>query len=96
MKILKLVIFERFQHAIPQKKAFFHIEFNFAQKKYDSFEKKRKNHMSPIFFVKIHTDHLSISFNFSNLCQKISKLSETVLWKGFKVKSHQRELIISA
>ena len=41
-------------------------------------------------FVKIDADHLSLFAHFSNLCQKTSKLSLSVLWKGFEIKSHQR------
>ena len=36
------------------------------------------------FFVKINADHLSSSADFS----------KPVLWKGFEIKSHKRELII--
>jgi len=35
-------------------------------------------------------DHLSSNVIFSNLCQKILKLSLPVLWKRFEIKSHQR------
>ena len=54
------------------------------------FRKKLKKANFPKFFVKINADHLSSSADFSNLCQKISKLSLPVLWKGFEIKSHQR------
>ena len=53
-------------------------------------KKFEKNQIFPIFFFKTDADHLSSFANFSNLYQKISKLSLSVLWKGFEIKSHQR------
>ena len=72
------------------RESIFLIEFNFTQKKYDLFEKKLKKSNFSDFFVKIDADHLSSLADFSNLCQKNSKLSLPVLWQGFEVKSHQR------
>ena len=69
----------------------FHIEFNFKQKKYDLFEEQLKKSNFFNFLVKIiASDHLFLNVCFSNLCQKILKLSSPVLWKGFEIKSHQR------
>ena len=61
------------------KESIFLIEFNFTQKKYDLFEKKLKKSNFSDFFVKTDSDHLSLIAFFSNLCQKISKLSLSVL-----------------
>ena len=61
------------------KESIFLIEFNFTQKKYDLFEKKLKKSNFSDFFVKTDSDHLSSIAFFSNLCQKISKLSLSVL-----------------
>ena len=72
------------------KESIFLIEFNFTKKKYDLFEKKLKKSNFSDFFVKTDSDHLSSIAYFSNLCQKISKLSLSVLWRGFEIKSHQR------
>ena len=83
-------MFEQFQHAIPQKKGFFYIEFNFIQKKYDLFEKNLKKSNFSNFFFKTDADHFSLSAYFSNLCQEISKLSSSVLWRSFEIKTHQR------
>ena len=72
------------------KESIFLIEFNFTEKKYDLFENFLKKSNFSDFFVKTDADHLSSFAYFSNLCQKISKLSLSVLWKGFEIKSHQR------
>ena len=72
------------------KESIFHIEFNFKQKNYDLFEEKVKKSNFFDFFFKIDADHLSSNVIFSNLCQKILKLSLPVLWKRFEIKSHQR------
>ena len=72
------------------KESIFHIEFNFKQKNYDLFEEKvKKSNFFNIFF-KIDADHLSSNVIFSNLGQKILKLSLPVVWKRFEIKSHQR------
>ena len=42
------------------------------------------------FFVKIFADLISSITNFSNLCKEIQKLSCSVLWKRFEIKSQQR------
>ena len=57
---------------------------------YDLYEKKLKKIKFLIFFFKIDADHLSSNVIFSNLGQKILKLSLPVLWKRFEIKSHQR------
>ena len=67
------------------KESIFHIEFNFKQKKYDLFQEKLKKSNFFIFFFKIDADLLSSNARFSNLCQKIQKLSSPVLWKRFKI-----------
>ena len=54
------------------------------------FKKNWKNQIFSFFFFKMDADLLSSNGRFSNLCQKILKLSSPVLWKGFEVKSHQR------
>ena len=66
------------------------MEFNFKLKKYDLCEQKLKKINFFDFFMKINADHLSSTVYFSTLCDKISKLTSRILWKGFKVKSHQR------
>ena len=72
------------------KESIFLIEFNFTQKKYDLFEKNLKKSNFSDFFVKTDADHLSLFAYFSNLCQNFSKLSLSVLWRGFEFKSQQR------
>ena len=49
----------------------------------------KKSHFY-FFFVKIFADLMSSIANFSNLCKEIKKLSCSVLWKRFEIKSHQR------
>ena len=53
------------------------------------FKKNWKN-QSFSFFSKIDADLLPSNARFSNLYQKIQKLSSPVLWKRFEIKSHQR------
>ena len=53
-------------------------------------KKNWKKSFFKFFFFKINADHLSSNTCFSNLCQKILKLSSPVLWKRFEIKSHQR------
>ena len=72
------------------KESIFLIEFNFTEKKYDLFENFLKKSNFSDFFFKTDADHLSSFANFSKLCQKISKLSLSVLWRGFEIKSQQR------
>ena len=50
--------------------------------------KKKSNYSD--FFIKISANHLSLSAYFSILCQEISKLSSSVLWRGFEIKSQQK------
>ena len=90
MKISKFCNFWAISTCNTSKESIFHIEFNFIQKKYDLFEKIWKKSNFSDFFFKTDADHLSSFANFSNLYQKISKLSLSVLWKGFEIKSHQR------
>ena len=90
MKISKFCNFWAISTCNTSKESIFHIEFNFTQKKYDLFEKIWKKSNFSDFFFKTDADHLSSFANFSNLYQKISKLSLSVLWKGFEIKSHQR------
>ena len=52
-------------------------------------KKLKKSHFY-FFFVKIFADLTFSIANFSNLCKKILKLSCSVLWKRFEIKSHQR------
>ena len=73
------------------KESIFYIEFNFKQKKYDLFQEKLKKSNFFIFFFKIDADLLSSNARFSNLCEKIQKLSSPVLRKRFEIKSHQRK-----
>ena len=72
------------------KESIFLIEFNFTEKKYDLFEKFLKKSNFSDFFFKTNADHLSSSAYFSNLCKKNSKLSSSVLWRCFEIKTHQR------
>ena len=89
MKIPSFVIFELFQRAIPQKKAFF-TYISIPQRKSMIYLKEiEKKSIFSDFFVKIDSDHLFLFAYFSNMCQRISKLSLPVPWKGFEIKSHQ-------
>ena len=74
-KISKISNFWAISTCNTSRESIFHIEFNFKLKKYD-------------FFVKIDADHLSSTVRFSNLCNRILKLTSSMLWEGFKVKSH--------
>ena len=71
----------------------FSCKIQFHTEKVWFYAKNEKNNFSD-FFVKIYTDHLSLSAHFSNLYQKISKLSWSVLWKGFEIKSYQRRTFL--
>ena len=71
------------------KESIFHTRFNFKQKNYGLFEGKLKKTNLSIFSVKIYADLLSSIANFTNLCSEVWKLSWSVLWKGFEIKSHQ-------
>ena len=85
IKISKFCNFGAISTFNTSKESNFYIEFNFIHKIY---EEKLKKSVFSNFFVKIDADHLSSSADFSNLCQKISKLSLPVLWKGFEIKGH--------
>ena len=89
-EISKFCNFSAISICNTSKESIFHIEFNFKQKKYDLFQEKLKKSNFFNFFFKIDADHLSSNVIFSNLCQKILKLSLPVLWKRFEIKSHQR------
>ena len=89
-EIFKICNFWAISTCNTSKNRIFHIEFIFKQKKYDLFEKSEKKSNFFDFFFKIDADHLSSNVIFSNLCQKILKLSLPVLWKRFEIKSHQR------
>ena len=88
-KILNFVIFEQFQHAIPQKKHFSH-RIQFHTEKVWFFSKKIEKIKFFRFFFQNRCWPLFSSAQFSNLCQKTSKLSSSVLWRVFEIKTHQR------
>ena len=66
------------------------MEFKFKEKEYDLFEEKLKKIKLFQYTVKINADHLYSIAGFSNMCQKILKLSWPLLLKDFEIKSHQR------
>ena len=72
------------------KESIFHMKFNFKEKKYDLIEEKFKKSDYFLFFCQNQCWPPPSIAHFSNLCQKILKLSSPVLWKGFEIKIHQR------
>ena len=82
------VSFELFQHAIPQKKAFFTYNSFSYKKVWFVWRKIEKKSIFSIFGSKLRMTTCPIS-NFSNMCKEISKMSPTKLVKRFEIKSHQ-------
>ena len=72
------------------KRKHFSYRIQFHIKKYDLFVKNLNKSDFSDFFVKTYSGHLSSFAYFSNLCQNFSKLSLSVLFKGFEIKSQGR------
>ena len=85
-KISKFCDFWAISTCNTSKESIFHIEFNFKQKKYDLFQEKFKKSNFFTFFFKIDADLLFSNARFSNLCQKIWKLSWPLFLKDFEIK----------
>ena len=88
VKIASFAILSLFNMLYLKRKHFSH-RFQFQTEKVWFVWRKIEKTSLSFFSVKIDADLLSSITNFSNLSPEVWKLSWSMLWKGFEIKSHQ-------